>query len=178
MPILYKPLPVTSDELKRLVHYNPETGVMTSRVHRGPLPIGQVIGWGNKGYRHTSIYEVGCLVHRLVWLYMTGDDPGDMEVDHINRDGSDNRWENLRLATHRENMRNGRRRSSSTTGHVGVHYYKERGNWTAHITTNYKTKCLGYFATIEDAIAARLAAEAEYHGAFAQSLSPNPRRDQ
>lgn len=41
---------------------------------------------------------------------MTGEDPGDLFVDHINRDPSDNRWANLRLATRSQNGANSVRR--------------------------------------------------------------------
>jgi len=50
-------------------------------------------GWGN-----VSAYE-----HHIVWLYANGVYDPELVIDHINRDSSDNRIENLRLVTSSEN---------------------------------------------------------------------------
>ncbi len=47
--------------------------------------------------------SIQCYVHRLVWLAFYGP---SYELDHINRDKSDNRIENLRAVTHSENLKN------------------------------------------------------------------------
>jgi len=39
------------------------------------------------------------LGHRIVWAWLTGDDPGDLYIDHIDRNRANNRWWNLRLGT-------------------------------------------------------------------------------
>lgn len=46
------------------------------------------------------------LVHRLVWEAFNGEIPEGMEIDHINTIRDDNRLENLRLVTHKENCNN------------------------------------------------------------------------
>ena len=57
---------------------------------------------------NTNGYLISCgvMVHRLVWMAFVGEIPDGMEIDHINCVRSDNRLENLRLVTHKENCNN------------------------------------------------------------------------
>ena len=59
-----------------------------------------------KGYIKGNIEKRTYREHRLVWIWHNGDIAKNMEIDHINRNKSDNRIENLRLATHKQNMQN------------------------------------------------------------------------
>src|SRR5690606_24034484 len=56
----------------------------------------------NAGYVHIQVDGVLYLAHRLAWRMVTGDDPGPAQIDHKNRNRTDNRWVNLRLAPNRE----------------------------------------------------------------------------
>lgn len=61
----------------------------------------------NRGYRVVCIQRKHCLVHRLICEAFHGVCPPDKcQADHINRDKSDNRSENLRWVTRSENQRN------------------------------------------------------------------------
>jgi len=111
------------------------------------------------GYMEISIRNKKLLAHRVLWFMKTGEVP--VEIDHKNGIRSDNSVDNLRNVTHDKNLENGKGRVNSTTGITGVHFYKSRGKWTAHITKHGKTNRLGYFDTIEDAIVARAKAEQE-----------------
>ena len=68
---------------------------------------GKKAGHINKktGYVQLMLERRSFLAHRLIWKWMTGDDPPS-QIDHINRVPSDNRWENLRLATPAQNNAN------------------------------------------------------------------------
>jgi hypothetical protein len=94
------------------------------------------------------------MAHRLAWRMMTGDDPDELTIDHINRNPFDNRWENLRLADNSLQQRNKRNRGEST--HKGVCFDRSRGKWLAQVKVNGGCKNLGRFAT--EAAAAEAAA--------------------
>lgn len=113
------------------------------------------------GYMVVSIGDKKLLAHRVLWFMKTGEIP--TEIDHKNGIKSDNSFDNLRNVTHDKNLENGKGRVNSTTGVTGVHFYKSRGKWTAHITKHGKTNHLGYFDVMEDAIAARTKAEQEFN---------------
>ena len=85
--------------------------------------------------------------------------------DHINGNSLDNRKENLRKCTHRENNINHAVRSDNTSGTTGVHWSKKRKKWYAEISIKKgKVLNLGFFNNIDDAIQARKEAEGKYYG--------------
>jgi len=88
-------------------------------------------------------------------------------VDHIDGNGSNNRRENLRLASHAENRRNSRKYDNNTSGHKGTYWRKRELKWMAQISVNRKLIYLGYFDDIEDAAAAYREAATKYYGDFA-----------
>lgn len=94
--------------------------------------------------------------------------PKGMVVDHINGDGLDNRRSNLRLATHRENIRNQRLRFKQKTSRFkGVSYHAENNKWQAEIEQNGGRLCLGLFEDEERAARCYDAAAKVFHGRFA-----------
>ena len=59
------------------------------------------------GYKKCSIFKKGSfIVHRAIYETFVGPIPTGYQIDHINNVRDDNRVENLRAVTHRENMRN------------------------------------------------------------------------
>jgi hypothetical protein len=84
------------------------------------------------------------------------------QIDHINRIRTDNRISNLREVSHKQNHQNRSKSSHNTSGHSGVSWYKQKSRWRAQITHNQKDIHLGLFTNLEDAIAARKAAEKLY----------------
>lgn len=89
------------------------------------------------------------------------------DIDHKNRKRYDNRKENLRICTHKDNLKNSSIRSNNTSGLIGVVYDRNREKWMARIVLNKKDIYLGRYSNKEDAIKARLEAEIKYFGEFA-----------
>lgn len=154
---------VTQERLKELLDYDPGTGIFTWRVSCGTAKAGSVAGTVRPdGYVAIQIDRKPYLAHRLAWLYVHGEFPTD-QIDHVNRVRTDNRIENLRLATNAENAQNMSKYRTNTSNVVGVCWNKRGGNWVAFIWLNGKKIHLGLFDTIEEAAAARTAAKAKLH---------------
>ena len=134
---------LTQERLKELLHYCPETGVFTwkqrvaNRIH-----IGDTAGCLDKCKTNGYIRILRYRAHRLAFLYMEGEMPKN-DVDHINRVRNDNRWCNLRHATHRMNMNN----MSSSNHFVGVAWHKGNLRWRAIAIKNNKQVHIGNFKT-------------------------------
>lgn len=94
--------------------------------------------------------------------------PDGIEVDHINRDGIDNRRCNLRLVTKAQNRQNAKLRKDNSVGVKGVHFDKQHKKFRARIQANGKRIEIGLFKTAESAMAAYEQAARVYHGEFAR----------
>ena len=133
-------------EVHELFNYDADTGIVTWKKH--PRLTGKRAGsirsdnGGLKivfkvdGKKHT------CQGARVIWMLETGEDPGELCVDHINGDRSDNRFQNLRLVTHQQNTWNRR----GTKG-----YWLNNNRWQVDIRMMGKTVCKGRFKTEEEA---------------------------
>lgn len=117
---------------------------------------------GNKRYRVVVIDGNRYLAHRLAWFYAHGAMPS-ADIDHINQVKTDNRISNLRTASRSQNVQNRGLLRSNTSGKTGVFWRRNVGKWSAKIEVDGIIKYLGNFDEIDGAVAARLAAEAEYH---------------
>ena len=162
---------LTQADVKKLFDYNPDTGSCTrlTRPSRN-VHIGDELGSvhcysGGLKYRQTEINRTQYGIHRLIWLWVTGEWP-ENDIDHIDGNGLNNAWSNLREATHIENMRNKKIGANNQSGVVGVSFYAQTKKWRAAINVaSGEKKHLGYFDSLEGAKAARLQAEIEngYH---------------
>ena len=158
---------LTAELLRSLVYYDPEAGVFYSLSDRnGGIKAGQSLGSENgKGYIDFNLCGRSYRSHRLAWLYVYGVWPKD-QIDHINRDRADNRIDNLREASNKENQQNASLSKRNSSGYKGVTWYKRHQKWTASIRVSRKLLHLGYFKRINDAVAARELAEISHFGKF------------
>ena len=112
------------------------------------------------GYRQVKYKGVTYTVSRIIWEIHHGPIPDGLEIDHIDRDRTNDKIDNLRLATRAENLANKGDYSNNTSGYKGVNFNKTVGKWQARANTSGKRISLGYFETIEEAIDARRTWEA------------------
>ena len=161
---------MTSELLREILHYDPETGyfrwkVATSRA----IKTGAIAGCADgEGYLEIGIFRRKYLTHRLAWLYQTGSWP-EGEIDHVNGIRNDNRFVNLRPATRSQNQQNTRRQINNTSGFKGVSWFEPTRRWKAYINLRRKQIHLGYFDTPEEAHAAYCAASEALHREFGRT---------
>ena len=121
----------------------------------------------NRGYRQGRIFGVSYLAHRVIWAIQTGETPS-AEIDHINGIKDDNRWSNLRAATHTQNMRNRKSCIGASSKFVGVNWRSDCKKWAAAIRYDGRIRHLGYFTDEADAARAYDKAARECFGDFAR----------
>ncbi len=138
--------------LKSLIDYCPETGEFTWKNGK---PAGSV---NDNGYLIIGIDYTRYRAHRLAFLFIHGYMPD--QVDHEDHDTLNNRGNNLRDATHAENMQNRGMHENNTSGCCGV--YPSRNKWRAEIRVNNKKVGLGSHSDINAAILTRKVAEFAY----------------
>lgn len=153
---------LTQARLRELLDYDSGTGIFIWRIGSKGAKAGSIAGCiCDHGYMRISINNRRYYAHRLAWLHETGEWP-EYEIDHIDGNPGNNRFENLRAVTRQENMRNQKRRITNTSGVMGASWDKFYQKWHARIMVNGKNVHLGYFENFDDAVAARKQAEADF----------------
>lgn len=151
---------LTAERLRELLSYDPQTGVFTWATVRVGCGFNKVAGCFDKGkaYIVIKIDRRIYRAHRLAFLWMTGEWP-EFTIDHKDRNRSNNRWSNLRIATRKQNQENLPLDPRNKSGHRGIHWVKEDKVWAASIGHNGKKYALGRSRDINAAIELRKAAE-------------------
>lgn len=155
---------LTPERVKDLLEYNPDTGVLFWRVNRSTVKAGMRAGWLNKttGYILVHIDGRAYQAHRIIWTIVYGRWPQE-QIDHINRDRADNRLANLRGASIAENAQNKSLYKNNASGYSGIGWHKQTQKWHVRLYISGKTKSLGLFKTLEDAISTREIAKTRIH---------------
>lgn len=158
------PMTITADEVRRLLDYDPETGVFTRLVRTSNrICEGDVAGClSDSGYWLVRVGGRRYPAHRLAWLYAYDEWPRD-EIDHIDRDRANNRLSNLRQATRRENAQNLSLSCKNTSGVTGVSWDAQRAKWCVRLRLNRRKLHFGRFTCYGHAVRARRVAEIAHH---------------
>lgn len=172
--------------LRQLIDYNPETGELTWRprtpdmftegdagYRRARTPEHKCANWNAKlagkpaftsfttqGYRQGTIRQIRASplkAHRVAWAIYHGEWP-DGVIDHINGDRADNRIANLRDIPQTLNLRNAKRPRNNTSGYPGISWFTQTSRWHVRVPGHNGTGHVGFFKTLDEAVAARDAA--------------------
>lgn len=132
------------------------------------------VGKRSRGYVVVTISvngrEIHCMGHRVAWALQTGGWP-ECEIDHRDGDRANNKWDNLREATHQQNQWNKGVSAKNSSGFKGVHMHTQNGKWIAQISISGKTKHLGCFETAEMASLEYQRASKKFHQSFSRSAN-------
>ena len=163
---------LTAERARELLAYDPDTGAVRWRIRVGGRAVaGAIVGnvCKTSGYRNIRIDKKPYRLHRVIWLMQKGEWP--FQIDHRNRDRSDNHWDNLRETCDALNLQNVEKaRKDSTTGLKGVHADARRpGRFNAIIKRDGQHYWLGTFDTAEEAHVSYLNAKAQLHPAWEPS---------
>jgi hypothetical protein len=188
------PLP-SPDQLRKLIEYDPISGILTWRERPVVLfskgrrsAAWSAAVWNAKhankpalsqktshGYMRGNVTVDGVtksiLAHRAAWAIYHGCWPGPI-MDHEDNDGCNNRIANLRDATTHQNARNCTSARGSSSQYLGVFNDRVKNRWTASITVEGKQIWLGGFNDERAAAIAYDTAAREYFGDFANPNFP------
>lgn len=138
---------ISHSELLSLLHYDPETGVWLHLLGNNKKLAGERADGRkkikNRVYRSINLLGRDYLAHRLAWFFVTGEWPD--KIDHKDRDGENNRWNNLRPCSQKQNCYNTGISIRNNSGLKGVFWSKEKKKWCAQIKSKY-SRHLGYFS--------------------------------
>ena len=150
---------VTADDVRRLLNYEPESGLFT---WRGGSKSGLAAGSQMKrGYCRIGVMGRKYFAHRLAWLHFYGAWPKN-QIDHIDGCRNNNRIDNLRDVTREMNCQNQRKpQRSNTHGYLGV---TRIGNkWASFLWLNGKPFRVGVFDSPDIAHQAYVVAKRQLH---------------
>ena len=132
-------------------------GYLYNKFDRGPARKGDLAGGPRQdGYWRVSVSNKQIRLHRVIWEMHNGPIPDGLVIDHIDRDISNNRIENLRAVTIKQNSHNCNQR--------GIWYSKKNNRWRARITVDGNEIHLGWHKTEKEARQAYVDGKEKYHG--------------
>lgn len=160
---------ISRKELKKVLHYNPETGIFTWRVATArKITVGDRAGTITvHNARAIRVKNILKYEHHWAFFYMTGRFP-KKQVDHINGDPSDNRFCNLRLVSASQNLFNTKIQKRNKTGVKGVWFDAPRQKYQVYVRINNRQIRLGWHDNIFDAAASAISGRLKYHGEYAR----------
>lgn len=137
----------SQERLRELFEYR-EDGYLVWKVHRSRARVGSIAGgvYDHK-YRRVRVGPAIHMAHRLIWIWHYGDIPDGRIIDHIDGDKLNNRIENLRPLSNRDNCHRERSAKRALPRNVS----KDRKGFVVRFTVDGKTRNFGTYPTVEEA---------------------------
>ena len=101
------------------------------------------------GYKGGTVLGRYVRAHRVAYAMHNGCWPSQT-VDHVNRDKTDNRAENLRDVSRSVQQKNRGVPANSSSGIVGVHWNKARGKWSVKVNAKGERQYMGLYDTLDE----------------------------
>ena len=153
-----------------LENFEYRDGFVYRTTRRKGQAVGKRAGWltpcNGKFYWKVGVNGKIIYLHRMIFLMHYKYLP--QFIDHIDGDSTNNHIQNLRAATHSQNIANGKFRNNNTSGYKGVSYRKDTGKWNASVMVNGKNISLGCYVDKEEAYKAYITGSKKYFGEFAK----------
>lgn len=160
---------LTQTKLQELLRYNPDNGVFTWNISKPGCAFGKKVGCVlSDGRIQIMLNYKKYLAHKLAFLYMEGSCPD--EVDHKDTNPTNNAWENLRAATHSQNMMNRKVMSHSETGVKNVRFRKDRNTYVVSLVVDGKRRIMGSRKNLQDANLLAIDSRNKHHGEYARHV--------
>lgn len=153
---------LTAERAREALAYDPLTGDFLWRTRPKRWAHKSSAGYVHHGYLSIMVDQVSYMAHRLAWLIVTGDWPKHF-IDHIDGNGLNNRFNNLRDVPLRVNNQNRRGIKRGKAGPQGVYVPKDGRRPRAQVVVDGRAVYLGTFDTPEEAHAAYVEAKRRLH---------------
>jgi len=160
---------ISQEQINSIISYDPVTGFfhwltrfsnsksdnIFNSLYSGKIAGGFVSSKNSKTkYITIKIHGKAYKAHRLAFLIMTGVLPE--EVDHIDHDGTNNKWSNLRGSNRKDNSKNLPKQKSNKTGVIGVNWHKNAKKWQARaVDQDGRRVDLGRYDDFDEAVRVR-----------------------
>lgn len=160
---------LTQAAVRKLFAYNDEGDLVWRIALNRATKVGDIAGTkkaeGENGYVKVKIHGWEYAVHRLIYLWHTGESPE--VVDHIDHNRQNNKIENLRAASFSDNSRNALLRYDAKVPVKGVTYRPDkRKPWVAELRVNGKRVLHLSCSTLKEAEQAVREARRAHHREF------------
>ncbi|MEI8286881.1 MAG: HNH endonuclease [Actinomycetes bacterium] len=131
------------------------------------IVVGSKAGWLSGAKNYDLMYQNKTYkIHRLIFAWHYGYFP--KIIDHIDGNPLNNKINNLREATHSQNLQNSKLRKDSKSGEKGVTWDKKVKKWRVSCVLNKKQYFGGYYKNLTEAIESVRKLRTRLHMEFAR----------